>query len=62
MTQNKAQLPHLYGGRAGQLGLNHEVAAIAAADDDGESNNENHLFSAHIKPSLFSSAFNNTQK
>jgi hypothetical protein len=60
MTQNKAQLPHLYGGRARQLGLNHEVAAVD--NDDGESNNDNHLLSAHIKPSLFSSAFNNTQK
>ena len=54
------------GGRTGQLGSNHEVAAAAAAaaDDDGggDGNNDNHLFSAHIISSWFSSVFNNTQK
>jgi hypothetical protein len=61
MTQKETELPNLYGERRGQLHSNHKVAA--AADDDGaDDNNDNHLFSAHIMSSWFSSLFNNTQK
>jgi hypothetical protein len=41
------ELPNFYGGRTGQLGSNHRVAAVA---DD---NNDNHLLSAHIMSSWF---------
>jgi len=55
------ELPNLYGGRTGQLGSNHRVAAVADDDDDGggDDNNDNHLLSAHIMSPWFSSVFNN---